>query len=206
MERQIPYLLHFTRAVNLPSILATGLQPRSEIDSGTVLATTNDPLRLDARRDHNCVSISFPNSSIFHRFKLNTPDTDWPILVIHPGVMSRRNSLFCWHNAASNSISQQSAEQLSSLAAFQDLFENRDGHQTRTEQFLSSCDPTNVQAEVLIEGTISSDAIYCVIFPSVPCQQQYAPIIGTRQAIVSGRRGFYGTRQYYRQWGDGKNG
>ena len=34
VARRIPYLLHFTRAQNLPSILRGGLAPRSEIDAG----------------------------------------------------------------------------------------------------------------------------------------------------------------------------
>lgn len=205
-ERQIPYLLHFTRSENLPNILSSGLQPRSEIDNGNFCGTVNDDLRLDGRRNFNCLSIAFPNSLMFHRFKLDNPGTDWPILVVHPGIMSRRNSLFCWQNAASNEISHADGAQLGSLAAFQGLFEERDGHPARNDQFLKICDPTNLQAEVLVEGVIPPAAIYCVIFPNFPCQQQFAPIVGDRQSLVSGRRGFYGTRQYYRQWGDGKNG
>jgi hypothetical protein len=166
----------------------------------------NDDLRLDGRRRFNCLSITFPNSLMLHRFKSDNPGTDWPILVVHPGIMSRRNALFCWQNAASNEISQAPDADLTSLAAFQGLFEERAGHPTRAQQFLKICDPTNLQAEVMVEGVIPPTAIYCVIFPSIPCQQQYAGIGGQRQSIVSGRRGFYGTRPYYRLWGEGKNG
>mgnify|MGYP000103173541 CR=1 FL=1 len=206
VERGIPYFLHFTRAENLSSILANGLMPRSEMDKGNCCGVTNDELRLDNRRDFNCLSATFPNSKMFYRFRSDHPDTEWPILVINPRIISQRHTLFCWENAASSDISCADERQLSSLAAFQDLFAERDGHPTRVEQFLQNSDPTHVQAEFLVKGTIPASAIYCVIFPSVPCQNEHAEHVGERQSIVSSRRGFYGTRQYFRQWGDGKNG
>lgn len=206
LERDIPYLLHFTRAENLPSILANGLVPRSEIDCGQIEGATNDDLRLDGRRGYNCLSIAFPNALMFHRFKMDNPHADWPILVIHPQIMARRPTLFCWDNAASNEISQAPEANLASLDSFRGLFGEREGHPARQEQFLKSCDPTNVQAEVLVEGRIPPQAIYSLIFPSIPCQQLYAAHVGNRQTLTSDRRGFYGTRGYYRQWGHGKNG
>lgn len=206
VARGIPYLLHFTRAENLPSILADGLLPRSEIDGGKCIGQTNDELRLDGRRDFNCLSATFPNFLMFYRFRLDHPETEWPILAIHPQIIAKRHTLFCWQNAASNEISCVGEDQLSSVATFKSLFVERDGHPTRAEQFLKDSDPTHVQAEFLVQGTIPAAAIFCVIFPNVPCQKQYAKHVEKRQSIVSDRRGFYGTRDYYRRWGHGKNG
>jgi hypothetical protein len=86
------------------------------------------------------------------------------------------------------------------------MFEEREGHVTRSSQFLKISDPTHVQAEVLVEGTIPPEAIYHVIFSSYPCLRENAHLLGERKFSVSGQRGFYGTRTYYRQWGEGKNG
>ena len=205
-ERQIPYFLHFTRSENLPSILEHGLRPRAELDAGDCCGVTNDHHRLDGRREYNCLSATFPNSTMFYRFRMDNPGSEWPILVIHPRIISVRETLFCWRNAASNDISCKEENQLSSLAAFQNLFAELDGYESRAEQQLKINDPTDVQAEFLVKGVIPPKAIYCVIFPDVPSQQKYAEAVGERQSIVSSRRGFYGTREYYRKWGHGKNG
>lgn len=206
ITRGVPYLLHFTRAQNLPGILANGLVPRVEIDAGNHCGSTNDDLRLDGRREFNCLSATFPNAPMFYRFKSDNPGVEWPIVAVHPGIMARFHTLFCWQNAATNEMSGASENDLASLAAFRNLFAERVGYPTRESQLLKHADPTHVQAEILVKGVIPPAAIYCVIFPSVPCQNQYAGIMGERQSIISDRRGFYGTREYYRQWGHGKNG
>ncbi|WP_197277757.1 DarT ssDNA thymidine ADP-ribosyltransferase family protein, partial [Novosphingobium sp. KN65.2] len=91
VERSIPYLLHFTRAENLPSIMANGLVPRAQIDSGQVAAAANDDMRLDNRRDYNCLSVAFPNCLMFYRFQNDNPGVEWPILVINRAIMEVRN-------------------------------------------------------------------------------------------------------------------
>jgi hypothetical protein len=184
--------------------MTNGIVPRAQIDCGQVEGATNDNIRLDGRRNHNCLSIAFPNSLMFYKFQNDNPGVEWPILVIHPILLSTRKALFCHDNAASGLISQVSDDDLGSLSALKGIFDERDGITSRADQFLKPCDPTNVQAEILIEGIIPAEAIYHVIYPSVPCQNQYASIIGNRKFNVSNRRGFYGTRQYYRQWGHGK--
>jgi hypothetical protein len=142
---------------------------------------------------------------MFHRFKEENPGIDWPILAIHPRILASRNVLFCWHNAATTEISQAPDEQLATLEAFRGLFEERPGFSTRADQFLKTCDPTNVQAEVLVEGRIPPEDIFGIIFPNVQCKAQYANLIGDRQTVISSRRGYYANRQFWRQWGDGRN-
>lgn len=203
-ERQIPYLLHFTQAANIPGIMAHGLMPRASLDDGEIAGISNDDLRLDGRRNYNCLSIAFPNAPMFHRLKQADTAIEWPILVINPSIMSRRNTLFCWKNAACNDFSHAPDEELSSINAFKRLYVEHEEVPSRADQLLKTCDPTHVQAEVMVEGRIPPSAIYAVIFPSVPCINQYRPHIGDRQVVLSSRRGYYGTRDYYRRWGVGK--
>jgi hypothetical protein len=47
----IPYLVHFTRAVNLPSILEHGLYPISRKDELGINPQVNDQMRLDGHLD-----------------------------------------------------------------------------------------------------------------------------------------------------------
>lgn len=202
--REIPFLLHFTREENTESILSHGLAPRSHIDSGNIAGTTNDPSRNDGRRSFNCLSIAFPNNKMFYKLRNDDPSVEWPILVIHPKIISVRRTLFCQTNAASGDVSGKPDDQLESLSAFKALFDDVVGCAKRAEQQLKSCDPTDVQAEVLVEGIIPPEAIYSIVFPSQPCLQRYAAFAGQRQVMVNDRRGLYGTREYYRRWGHGK--
>lgn len=204
LERKVPYLLHFTQASNIPSIMAHGLVPRASLNCGEVTGETNDDLRLDGRPNFNSLSIAFPNAPMFHRFKQENLEIEWPILVINPIVMARQNSLFCWKNAACNEFSQTADEELTGVEAFRTLYAENPEVVSREEQLLKICDPTHVQAEVMIEGVIPPNAIYSIIFPSVPCMDTYRHYTAERKLYVSNRRGFYGTRDYYRRWGTGK--
>lgn len=203
-ERQIPYLLHFTRSENLQSILANGLQPRSVIDTGHVAATVNDASRFDERRDCSCLSISFPNYKMFWPLRKDSPGVEWPLLVIHPKVLWAMDCMFCRTNAASNSISTVADGQLQTLEAFRSMFAESDLPPKRADEFLKVCDPTDVQAEVLVRGVIPPAAIYAVVFQSVPDMNFHKAACGERQTLTNDARGLYGKRQYYRQHGHGR--
>lgn len=199
-SRKIPALLHFTRANNLPSILKNGSVPRSHIDGGNCDAQTNDPHRLDGRRNFNCLSIGFPNSDMFYKFRMQSPGVDWPIILFHRDIMWSMNALFCWRNAASQDISSRDQDSLRSLVALQELYEERKGFPTRGEQFLIDYDPTNVQAEVMVEGVIPPEKIRGIIFPNKSSQQLYKDIVGDLKTYVSNRAGFYSDRKFYRKY------
>ena len=141
---------------------------------------------------------------MFHRFQQNNIGVDWPILVIHPVVMSHKPAIFCRHNAADARMSCKSDLELGSLASFAGLFDEIPGHQTREDQKLKICDPTDVQAEVLIPGVIEPQYIYAVVFPSTAAKNACAPFMVDKTSYMNDRRGLYATRRYYRTWGAGK--
>jgi hypothetical protein len=64
-ERQIEYLVHFTRIENVTSILQYGLLPRDQLEkilgplSRQVIV--NDHQRFDEHQNASCLTISFPN-------------------------------------------------------------------------------------------------------------------------------------------------
>jgi hypothetical protein len=173
------------------------------IDGGQIVADANDDKRLDGRRGYNCLSISFPNSLMFHRFQQNNVGVDWPILVIHPIVMAHKKSLFCKHNAADAKISSVADNELGKIESFVGMFDEITGHTSRADQKLKSWDPTDVQAEVLIEGVIDPSYIHSVVFPGAASKNLSTEILGDRKAYVNDRRGLYATRRYYRTWGAG---
>lgn len=203
-ERGIPFLLHFTQEANLRSILRQGLLPRSVIDAHKMMCATNDPMRLDGRSSYNCTSVSFPNSPMFYRFQMQNPGIEWPILVLHPILMAQKDVLFCRHNAADARISNSSVNSLSSVTAFRGMFDEIEGLTSRADQSLKPCDPTDVQAEVLVPGIIEPEHIYAVVFPSNFVRDRNLQYLDNKKPYVNGRTGLYAKRHYYRTWGTGR--
>jgi len=140
---------------------------------------------------------------MFFRFQNDNPGVNWAILVINPVVMAVKRTLFCRHNAADGRMSSSAECDLTTIQAFQGMFDEIDGVSARLEQRLKLQDPTDVQAEVLIEGVIEPEYIMAVVFRTAADQAANANHLGDRKGYVHTRRGFFGTRTYYRQFGAG---
>lgn len=201
-QRAIPYLLHFTRSENLASILEHGLVPRASIDAGQFAGTVNDQARHDGRRGANCLSIAFPNFKMFFKYRMEDESIEWPVLAINPEILPTLDCLFCPTNAAASIVSSKTDAVLRDLNSFQSMYE--DPQFGVRPQYLKECDPSDVQAEILVNGVIPPEAIFAIAFPSNPCLQKFTSLAGTREILVTDRRGLYGTRDYFRQWGYGK--
>lgn len=198
---EIPYLTHFTRTENLPSILKHGLYPVSRFDELGSTPITNDELRLDGHLDGISLSISFPNSQMFYRYRMDDPDVRWSVLVLSPSILWEKECAFCKHNAADGRISCQRLENLSSPEAFQDLYLEIDGIKTRKEQLLKPCDPTDVQAEILVLGTIEPKYIACICFDSADDKKAYAESANGKKLYFHGKnKGLFSARSYARQY------
>jgi hypothetical protein len=77
------------------------------------------------------------------------------------------------------------------------MFEQIDGIPTREQQRLREYDPTDVQAEVLVFDVIEPKYIGAMQFQTDAQKEQYAAILGGRQALVGARR-FFSARSYNR--------
>ena len=161
--KNIPYLLHFTRLSNLESILENGLLPKSNFDELENEVEINDQLRLDNHEDSVSISISFPNHRMFYKLRSEI-NCSWVVIVLHPQILWKYDCAFCKFNAADARISCLQIEDLKNSEAFEELFEEIQNHQTRSEQKLKSYDPTNDQAEVLVFDRITTENILGVVF------------------------------------------
>jgi len=90
------------------------------------------------------------------------------------------------------------------LTAFKGMFAEIDGVASRSDQSLKPCDPTDVQAEVLIYGVIEPKYIKGVVFPDLKTRDEFKYKIGKRPAPVDDRTGLYANRIFYRKWGKGR--
>ncbi|NMX83586.1 DUF4433 domain-containing protein [Pseudomonas sp. WS 5503] len=197
-ERTIPLLLHFTRLANLPSILQHGLRAVSEHGTLRSSPVINDENRFDGHLDGTSLSIGFPNYQMFYKYR-QLANTDWVVLGIDQSVLWTKDCGFCQRNAATNDMSQQSLDNLRTLAAFQGMFDEIEALSTRQQQELRSFDPTDPQAEVLVFNRIEPELIRGVAFHSQVTRDHHAGICGNRVLLVqSPTGGFFGSRSYAR--------
>lgn len=199
---QVPYLLHFTRAVNLPSILTHGLYPISRAHEIGATPQVNDQYRWDGHRDGTSLSIGFPNCQMLYKYRMAEPAVDWAILVIHPAAMWMKGCAFCRHNAADGRISGQPLANLMTPEAFVGMYAEIDGVASREEQKLKPFDPTDVQAEVLVFDVIEPQFIVGVIFEKTAIRDVHLPQMAERKNYVhANNKGMFANRKYARNWG-----
>ncbi|PAA36416.1 MULTISPECIES: DarT ssDNA thymidine ADP-ribosyltransferase family protein [Pseudomonas] len=202
IARSIPYLLHFTRAANLPTILQHGLYPVGRAYEVGVVPQTNDQWRLDGHRDSSSVSIGFPNSQMLFKYRMADETADWVILVLRPNILWKQDCAFCKHNAADLRISNLPIQELMTPEALLGMFDEIEGYSPRAEQKLKVSDPTDVQAEVLVFGVIEPQQIAGVIYQKDVVRAAYAHLLGDRKAYVHpNNKGMFASRKYDRTWG-----
>lgn len=199
-ELEIPYLLHFTRAVNLPSIMEHGLYPIGRIDDIGASPEINDQIRLDGRLDGTSISIAHPNCQMLYKYRMDDESVDWAVLVLKRSVLWQKECAFCRHNAADTRISRRPLEALTTEAAFRGMFDEIDGWTSREEQKLKVYDPTDVQAEVMVFDTIEPEYIRGIVFNSKDAKDNYSPLLTEEQRawVHPKNKGLFGTRSYSR--------
>lgn len=196
---KVPYLLHFTRAVNLPTILEHGLFPMSRISDIGVAPVINDELRLDGHLDGLSLSVAFPNYLMFYKLRKDNPDVEWVVLGIDSSVLWLKDCAFCKHNAADARISSQPLVQLKTPEAFIGMFEPIDGEDSREDQRLKSYDPTDGQAEVLVFDVIEPKLIGGAAFENAATRDAYKDLLGNRQVrLDKAGKGLFASRSYVR--------
>lgn len=159
-ERGINYLMHFTRASNLDSILTRGLVQRNALIAEGFNGY-NDHLRIDGT-DAVCLSIGFPNYKMFYGVQKDHPGETWVILVVHPQALWDLDCAFCATNAASNSVTSIPLAQRKGLAAFQAMYADWPT-KSRAELNIPDFYPTNPQAEVLALQGVPRNYILTVV-------------------------------------------
>lgn len=199
-ELEIPYLLHFTRAVNLPSIMEHGIYPIARVDEIDAEPQINDQHRLDGRLNGTSISIAHPNCQMLYKYRMDDESVDWAVLVLRRSVLWQKECAFCRHNAADARISRQPLEALTTEAAFRGMFDEIDGLTSREEQKLKVYDPTDVQAEVMVFDVIEPDFIRGIVFNSKEAKDAYSHLLTEEQKawLHAKSKGLFGTRSYSR--------
>ncbi|HQO09816.1 MAG TPA: DarT ssDNA thymidine ADP-ribosyltransferase family protein [Clostridiales bacterium] len=179
-RRGINRVVHFTPAINLISIYEQGsILSREQLKKLTVeypqlhledYVEVNDRLRLDNLNDYINLSIQHPNYYLFKKFRNSCKNwcDSWCVISLNPECLWYESTLFSIGNAAS-SVSKEfgiNGKYTTFLSLFQDnLISGNINHQTvLSRKGIKDYHPTDVQAEVLVKGQISTECISEVFF------------------------------------------
>lgn len=196
----VPFLIHFTRARNLQSILEHGLCSTTKAKELGITPYVNDRLRLDGRPDAISLSIAFPNHRMFFKYRQEEPNEQWVVLLIEPAVLWRKKCGFCQRNAADHRIRERPVSALMNIDAFDSMFKEMDGVPARTKQGLFDYDPTDPQAEVLVFDTIEPKSVIGAAFDDARVANAYSHLRHSRQwKVFPANRGLFASRDFARK-------
>ena len=161
-RRGIQICTHFTRVRNLSSILLNGLVPRHDLDNNDISYFYNDQDRFDNEKIASCLSISFPNSKTFYKFRKSSGE-DWVVLSFRKEILWELECAFCSTNAASKEVTKIPIAERKMFQAFENMFLN--------SEYRSY--PADVQAEILVFGTIHPKYIKSISFETVSSRNSW---------------------------------
>jgi hypothetical protein len=194
-ERGIKYLMHFTRATNLDSILQRGLILRDRLIAEGY-NEFNDMHRYDGT-SAICMSIDFPNYKMFWGLRKDNPNVEWIILVIAPEVMWTFNCAFCATNAATTAVANTALTQRCTLEGLRAMYADWED-KSRSLLNIPSNYPTNPQSEILILEGIPSSLIMGVFVQNEDMKKKLKSKYPNLEVKVN--EGYFSYRSDFAHW------
>lgn len=198
-NHRIPFLVHFTRIENLPSILEQGIVARAQLSPGFV---SNDNARLDEFLEASCLTVGYPNWSMFYKYQCQDARFNWAVLTVSPEVLTALPCLFHASNAASAQFKDKNDESLESRMGLHGLetmfYDEPQG--LRSSRELPSYWTTDPQAEVLVFETIPVGFIKSVslLRRDVDVEKKVADLAPGMKCFFGGT--LFSPRSDYRFW------
>lgn len=196
---KIPFLVHFTNISNVKSIFTHGLLSRDAVNNKKLNAAINDTDRHDKRTHTVSTSIAHPNDLMFYKYRKK--DEDWVVIKINKKVLWDSSCMFFKHNAANGTMSSLIDQEVKGIDALKSLYEKSNSIE---RQGLESYDPTDVQAEVLIEGGVKLDDLLEIVLSSTKAKDDLKielnelNIINTIIKVYEPNKGCFAKRSYRR--------
>ena len=165
-KRRIMRLCHFTLSRNLVHIATDpkGLRSTKDLADDEADFTSTDIQRVDGFTDHVCCSIMYPNVWYLEMARDRMPQEDWVVLFIKTHYLWKPGTKFCQCNAATEGGARVSE----GIDAFNAMFEqdvSAKGNSFKRKSYpYPSFLPTDLQAEVLIPGSIAREDLLGIAF------------------------------------------
>jgi hypothetical protein len=164
IRRGIPYLMHFTQAGNLPSIVTHGLLSRAALAKRNLNAFFSDRWRLDAKDEAISLSVSAVNCLMFRAKQRKCGRASWIVLFLDPSILWKHNCRFNCRNAAQQRMREHRGF-LGGPYGFSQMFSDDmrpplyHGASYRASTGIPSFLTTHPDAEVQVLGSIVPDDI-----------------------------------------------
>jgi hypothetical protein len=201
-DRKIQVLTHFTRVANLRSIFEAGLLSRAVLEDWpeSQRPTFNDSKRLDRRKNAVCLSISFPNYSMFFKYRKRT-SVEWAVLLVRPSLLWELDCGFCSANAASGEMRRTSLSELKEAGALRRMFDDCAGT-AREDLGVPDSFPTDPQAEILVFDVVPPHYIRTACFHNTTAVEQAKRVIEERKwPKLRVDQRYFRARADYASWG-----
>jgi hypothetical protein len=176
-KRKIHWLLHFTRAKNLPNILEYGLLPLSDLKEKNICVKVNDKYRYDCCEDAICLSVEFPNYKMFYSLRQENTSVDWVVLLLDAKLICDLSCAFCHNNAGSAEVYSIPLSERKGVNAFEKMFDEIPNRPTRKTLEIEDSYPTNPQAEILVFSKVESSYFNSIFFYNNNTLNEYREII-----------------------------
>ncbi len=197
-DREIEFVIHFTRIENLKSILEKGIKPRKKLEKKKIKSIFNDEYRIDGFKNATCCSICHPNYKMFYSLRQSDIEQEWAVIGIKKDIIWEKDCAFCIENAASSNVTSIPIEQRKGKKAFKKLFDELGTSPTRKELKIPDSCPTNPQAEILVFEDIKPKDIVGVAFNSSARAEEYKKLYEDFTFVY--HRAFFGPRLDYEFW------
>ena len=197
IEKGITRLCHFTQSRNLAHIFGDGLGICStyELKKEKLPYNETDEVRYDRHPELICCSIEFPNVYYFATSRSRVQlFEDWAVLLIDPKYIYRKDTLYCPCNAAKG----KGAYLCSGAEGFESLYDlhPRGSNFPRSAKRMEAA-PTDVQAEVLVDGPIALEDIIGVVFFDIEQARRELLRLELMQAKLPERCKIYISEDFY---------
>ena len=184
-HRGITHLVHFTSIEALKHIIQDGKILSTERLCPKIQGrVTNDFHRHDSHLDYICCSIQVPNVYLLNKFIEDYPQRQWVVLILSKDLLWSSKTKFSPINAATESglYVKQGVEGFNSLFANKVL--GREKELRRSPLHRLNC-PTDIQAEVLVNGAIATSFIKGAIVQSDEEKKRIRPMLSGHDIRLS---------------------
>lgn len=154
----------------------------------------NDKYRLDGKINGISLSISFPNSKMFYKYRISG-NRDWVVIIYDKQILRQKDCAFFKLNAADHRMRDIPINELKTISAFNAMFLRTSEDEKLPEKFT-----TDEQAEVMVFERIENSYIKKIVFNNRGKMKEFINKYGNRIQfeieLNEGNTGYFSSRKY----------